>query len=86
METIPVQPRDPEKRAITRALRVALLASLLLAVVLLALLATASGNTHLFEGQYPLLLGLAGAVELAQAGARVVISGREAPKLAGATA
>ena len=64
METIPVQPRDPEKRAITRALRVALLASLLLAVVLLALLATASGNTHLFEGQYPLLLGLAGAVAL----------------------
>ena len=35
-----------------------------MAVILLALLATASGNTRLFEGHYPLLLGLAGGVAL----------------------
>jgi hypothetical protein len=35
-----------------------------MAVILLALLASASGNTRLFEGRYPLLLGLAGGVAL----------------------
>ena len=59
MEALPVQSRDTEKRAITRALRVALIASVAMAVILLALLASASGNTRLFEGRYPLLLGLA---------------------------
>ncbi|HPU50089.1 MAG TPA: HAMP domain-containing protein [Burkholderiaceae bacterium] len=64
MEALPVQSRDTEKRAITRALRVALIASVAMAVILLALLASASGNTRLFEGRYPLLLGLAGGVAL----------------------
>jgi nitrogen fixation/metabolism regulation signal transduction histidine kinase len=64
MEALPVQPRDAEKRAITRALRVALIASVAVAVILLALLVTASGNTRLFEERYPLVLGLAGFVAL----------------------
>ena len=64
MEALPVQSRDSEKRAITRALRVALIASVAMAVILLALLASASGNTRLFEGRYPLLLALAGGVAL----------------------
>jgi nitrogen fixation/metabolism regulation signal transduction histidine kinase len=64
MEALPVQPRDAEKRAITRALRVALIASVAIAVILLALLVTASGNTRLFEERYPLVLGLAGFVAL----------------------
>ncbi len=64
METLQVHPRDREKRSITRALRVALIASVTMAVILLGLLATASGNTALFEGHYPVLLALAGAVAL----------------------
>ena len=64
METLQVQPVDPEKRAITRALRVSLIVSVGMAVVLLALLATASGNTQFFERHYPVLLwvtiGMAG--------------------------
>lgn len=64
MEAIPVQPRDPEKRAITRALRVALVVSVAIAVILLGVLVTASGNTRLFEDRYPVVLGLAGLVAL----------------------
>ena len=59
MEALQVHPVDSEKRekrAITRALRVALIASVVLAVILLTLLATASGNTQLFAGHYPVLL------------------------------
>jgi nitrogen fixation/metabolism regulation signal transduction histidine kinase len=59
MEALPVQSRDDEKRAISRALRLALIASLVIAVVLLGLLISASGNTRLFEDSYPMLLGLA---------------------------
>jgi nitrogen fixation/metabolism regulation signal transduction histidine kinase len=59
MEALPVQSRDDEKRAISRALRLSLIAALVIAVVLLALLISASGNTRLFEDSYPMLLGLA---------------------------
>ena len=56
MEALQVQSVDREKRAITRALRVSLIASVVMAVILLALLATASGNTQFFERHYPTLL------------------------------
>ena len=66
MEAFQVQPVDTEKRAITRALRVALIVSVALGAILLVLLATASGNTRLFERHYPTLLwvtiGLAGVI------------------------
>lgn len=68
MDPIPVRPVDTEKRAITRALRVTLIGSVAAAGVLLVLLATASGNTALFERHYPTLLwvtiGIAGALLL----------------------
>ncbi len=68
MDALPVRPLDPGKRAITRALRVALIVSVALAAILLALLATASGNTALLERHYPLLLwitlGVAGTLLL----------------------
>lgn len=69
MDTIPVRPVDTEKRAITRALRVALIVSVTAAAVLLVLLATASGNTALFERHYPALLG----VTIAIGGALLVL-------------
>jgi len=56
MDPISLYARDREKRAVGRALRLALIASVALAGVLLALLATASANTALFERHYPLLL------------------------------
>jgi nitrogen fixation/metabolism regulation signal transduction histidine kinase len=56
MDPTPVRALDPGKRAVTRALRVALIVSVALAAILLALLATASGNTQLFERHYPALL------------------------------
>ncbi|HWS76060.1 MAG TPA: ATP-binding protein [Quisquiliibacterium sp.] len=56
MDTPPVRALDPGRRAITRALRVSLIVSVALSVILLALLATASGNTELFERHYPTLL------------------------------
>ena len=56
MDTISLYARDREKRAVGRALRLALIASVALAGVLLAFLATASANTALFERHYPLLL------------------------------
>lgn len=52
METLSVQSRDREKRAVGRALRVALIASVAMAAVLVALLATASGNTYLMQRHY----------------------------------
>ncbi len=56
MDAGSVQPLDRDRRAITRALRVSLIFSVAIAVVLLVLLATASGNTRLFERHYPVLL------------------------------
>ncbi|RPH67556.1 MAG: HAMP domain-containing protein [Burkholderiales bacterium] len=58
MEAIHVYAADPEKRAVGRLLRFALIGSVVLAVVLLLLLAVASANTELFESQYPMLLWL----------------------------
>jgi PAS domain S-box-containing protein len=47
---------DAEKRSVTRALRYALIVGVAVAGVVLGLLATASGNTQLFERHYPVLL------------------------------
>jgi nitrogen fixation/metabolism regulation signal transduction histidine kinase len=58
MEAVQYQTGAPEKRSVTRALRLSLLVSLVLAAVLLALLAVASGNDRLLERHYGLLLGL----------------------------
>lgn len=58
MDAPEVRTLDPGKRAITRALRVALVVSVALAMVLLLLLASASGNTELLERHYPKLLWL----------------------------
>lgn len=67
MDTISLYARDREKRAVGRALRLALIASVALAGVLLAFLATASANTALFERHYPLLLWGNAAIALALA-------------------
>jgi nitrogen fixation/metabolism regulation signal transduction histidine kinase len=58
MEAFQVPAVDAEKRAITRALRLALILSVSVAVIMLAMLATASGNTQLFERHYPTLLAV----------------------------
>ncbi len=58
MDAFRVQAVDPEKRAVGRLLRFALIGSVVLAVILLLLLAVASANTELFESQYPMLLWL----------------------------
>ncbi len=58
MEAFHVYAADPEKRAVGRLLRFALVGSVVLAVILLLLLAVASANTQLFESQYPMLLWL----------------------------
>ncbi|MCO5106105.1 MAG: ATP-binding protein [Burkholderiaceae bacterium] len=58
MEAFYVHAADPEKRAVGRLLRFALIGSVVLAVILLLLLAVASANTQLFESQYPMLLWL----------------------------
>ena len=58
MEALHVHAADPEKRAVGRLLRFALIGSVVLAVILLLLLAVASANTQLFESQYPMLLWL----------------------------
>ena len=62
MENRPVQSLDRDRRAITRVLRAALIVSVAISVVLLVLLATASGNTRLFERHYPVLLWITIAV------------------------
>jgi nitrogen fixation/metabolism regulation signal transduction histidine kinase len=67
MDPISLYARDREKRAVGRALRLALIASVALAGVLLAFLATASANTALFERHYPLLLWGNAAIALALA-------------------
>lgn len=56
MEALQVQPVDAEKRAITRALRVAVIVAVALAAALLVMLATASSNTRFFERNYEILL------------------------------
>ncbi|GMV01954.1 MAG: hypothetical protein AMXMBFR52_16100 [Burkholderiales bacterium] len=58
MEAFYVHAADADKRAVGRLLRVALIGSVVLAVILLLLLAVASANTELFESQYPMLLWL----------------------------
>ena len=52
------RPDDPDKRAVTRALRLSLVLSVALAAVLLSLLAVASGNNELLQRHYGLLLWL----------------------------
>jgi nitrogen fixation/metabolism regulation signal transduction histidine kinase len=58
MEAFHSHASDTVKRAVTKTLRIALIVSVLLAAVLLALLAVASGNDRLLEDHYGLLLGL----------------------------
>jgi nitrogen fixation/metabolism regulation signal transduction histidine kinase len=58
MEAFHLYAADPEKRAVGRLLRFALIGAVVLAVILLLLLAVASANTELFESQYPMLLWL----------------------------
>ncbi|HZH08588.1 MAG TPA: HAMP domain-containing protein, partial [Lautropia sp.] len=52
------RPDDPDKRSVTRALRLSLVLSVALAAVLLSLLAVASGNNELLQRHYGLLLWL----------------------------
>ena len=65
MEAVPLHAGDPSKRTVSRALRYALLVSVALAAVLLAMLAVASGNDRLLESHYGLLLGLNIAIGIA---------------------
>jgi len=58
MAAIHVHTADPEKRAIGRVLRFALIGAVALAMVLLVVLAGATANTRLFESHYPVLLWL----------------------------
>ena len=69
MDSISVHAADADKRAVGRLLRVALTGSVALAVVLLVLLALATGNTGLLEQRYPDLLTLT----LAVAGALAIL-------------
>ena len=56
MEPLQVQSVDAEKKAITRALRVAVIVAVALGAMLLVILATASSNTRFFERNYEILL------------------------------
>jgi nitrogen fixation/metabolism regulation signal transduction histidine kinase len=58
MEAVRLLRSDPDKRAVTRALRLSLVLSVALAAVLLSLLAVASGNNELLQRHYGLLLWL----------------------------
>ena len=58
MEAVRLHRPDPDKRAVTRALRLSLVLSVGLAAVLLSLLAVASGNNELLQRHYGLLLWL----------------------------
>ena len=58
MEALQADPRDPDKNSVGRLLRVALIGSAALAMVLLALLATATANTQYFQQAYTLLFWL----------------------------
>ncbi len=65
MEALQLQSGDLKKRSISRVLRWALMASVAMAAILLALLAIASTNTTLFQEHYPLLLSLTGTIAVA---------------------
>jgi nitrogen fixation/metabolism regulation signal transduction histidine kinase len=65
MEAFHIHAADAAKRSVTRTLRIALIVSVALGAVLLALLAVASGNDRLLESHYGLLLGLNVAIGLA---------------------
>jgi nitrogen fixation/metabolism regulation signal transduction histidine kinase len=65
MEAFHSHASDTGKRAVTKTLRIALIVSVLLAAVLLALLAVASGNDRLLEDHYGLLLGLNAGIGIA---------------------
>ena len=58
MEAVRLHRPDPDKRSVTRALRLSLVLSVALAAVLLSLLAVASGNNDLLQQHYGLLLWL----------------------------
>ena len=58
MEAVRLHSPDPDKRSVTRALRLSLVLSVALAAVLLSLLAVASGNNELLQDHYGLLLWL----------------------------
>jgi nitrogen fixation/metabolism regulation signal transduction histidine kinase len=58
MEAVRLHRPDPDKRSVTRALRLSLVLSVALAAVLLSLLAVASGNNELLQHHYGLLLWL----------------------------
>ncbi len=58
MEAARLHRPDPDKRSVTRALRLSLVLSVALAAVLLSLLAVASGNNELLQHHYGLLLWL----------------------------
>ena len=58
MEAVRLHRPDPDKRSVTRALRLSLVLSVALAAVLLSLLAVASGNNELLQSHYSLLLWL----------------------------
>jgi nitrogen fixation/metabolism regulation signal transduction histidine kinase len=65
MEAFQLHAGDHEKRAVSRALRLALFGSVSMAVVLLVVLASATSNTALFQEHYPLLLTMSGVVGVA---------------------
>ena len=65
MEAFHVLAGDDEKRTISRALRLALIGSVALAAILLAILATATANTTLFQEHYGLLFGFTGGMAIA---------------------
>jgi nitrogen fixation/metabolism regulation signal transduction histidine kinase len=58
MEAFHLYAADAAKRSVTRTLRIALIVSVVLGAILLALLAVASGNDRMLESHYPVLLGL----------------------------
>lgn len=58
MDALQGDPRDTDKAAVGRVLRVALIGAAALAMVLLALLATATANTQYFQQAYSLLFWL----------------------------
>ncbi len=65
MEAIHADPGDNDKRAIGRLLRVALIGAVGVAMILLALLATATSNTEYFQQAYNLLFWLTVMVAIA---------------------
>ncbi len=64
MEALHADPGESDKRAIGRLLRVALIGAVGVAMILLALLATATSNTEYFQQAYTLLFWLTVAVAI----------------------